>query len=146
MILYWLALLLLHPILCGMYEWLERLVGVGKREDAKCSCIEDPTPEIAGLTLTMPSPFLRHFTADKLPPLGYRTERAHGAARNICQSAEYVTQEKMGELGPAVLLPRLIVVREVLVYASGDWTRERSWVTDLVSRIQDMGNDISRYI
>jgi hypothetical protein len=55
-------------------------------------------------------------------------------------------QKKMGELGPAIFLPRLIVVREFLVLASGDWTRELSWINNLMSKIQDMGNDISRYI
>jgi len=62
----------------------------------------------------------------KLPPLGCRTEWTRGAARNICQSAECCMREKMGELGPAIFLPRLIVVREFLVFASGDWTCELS--------------------
>jgi hypothetical protein len=145
MILYWLALLLLHPIPCSMYERLESLVGVGQ-EDTECSCIKDPISETADVTVAMPSIYLRHFSTDKLPPLGNRTEWARGAARNICQSAEYVIQENMGDLGPRILVPRVIVVREVLVFASGNWTRELSWITNLVIRIQGMGNYFWRYI
>jgi hypothetical protein len=55
-------------------------------------------------------------------------------------------QGKMGELGPSIFLPRLIVVRKFLVFASGDWTRELGWINNVVSKIQDMGNDILRYI
>ena len=145
MILYWLALLLHHPILCLTYERLESLVGVGQ-EDTECSCIDDPILETANTIVAAPSICLRHFTTDMLPPLGYRTEWAHGAARNICQSAEYVMQENMGEIGPVILIPRLIVVREFLVFASGDWRRELSWITNLLSKLQDRGNDLSRYI
>jgi hypothetical protein len=119
MILYWLALFLIHPLLCSMYEQLGSLAGVGQ-EDTECSCIEDAIPETAGITVAIPSICLRHFTTDKLPPLGYRTEWARGAARNIRQTAEYVMQENMGELEAAILWPRLIVVREFLVFASGD--------------------------
>lgn len=145
MILYWIALLLHHPLLCSMYEQLESLAGEGL-EDMECTCIEVLIPETADITVTVPSICPRHFTTEKLPPLGYRTEWASGAARNICQSAEYVMQEKMGELGPTILLPRLIVVREFLAYASGDWTRELGWIADQLSKIQDMGNDLSRYL
>ena len=145
MILYWLALLLVHPILCWMYERLERVVGE-RQEDTECSCIQSPSLETADKSVAISSICLRHLTMAKLPPLGYRTEWTRGAARNICQSAEYFMQGKMGELGPSIFLPRLIVVRKFLVFASGDWTRELSWINNVVSKIQDMGNDISRYI
>ena len=142
MVLYWLALLMVHPILCHMYERLENLIGEGQKT-MECSCFEDPIPETAHIA---PSICLRRFTMDNLLPLSYQTEWARGPARNICQSAEYFMQEKMGELGPAIFLPRLISVREFLFYASGDWTRELTWIKNLVSKIQDMGNDILKYI
>jgi hypothetical protein len=145
MILYWLALLLVHPILCWMYERLGSLVGE-QQEDTECSCIQDPTLETADKTVPISSICLRHLTMAKLLPLGYRTEWARGAAKNICQSAEYFMQETMGELGPAIFLPRLIAAREFLVFASGDWKRELSWINNVVKKIQDMEYDILRYI
>lgn len=145
MILYWLSLLLVHPILCHMYERLESFVGV-ELSEMECSCIKYPTSETTDLTVAMPSICLRHVAMDKVPPLGYRTEWARGAARNICQSAQYFMQEKLGELGQLVFLPRLLVVRELLVFASGDWTRELSWINNVMRKIQDMGHDITRYL
>jgi len=145
MILYWLALLLVHPILCFMYERLESLVGE-RQEGTECSCIQGPTLKTADKTVAISSLCLRHLTMVKLPSLGYRIGWACGAAKNICQSAEYFMQESMGELGPAIYLPRLIVAREFLVFASGDWTRELKWINNVVSKIQDMGYDILRYI
>jgi hypothetical protein len=145
MILYWLALLLVHPILCHMYERLERFAGV-EQEDIECSCIKHPIPETADIIVGISSICRRHIVMDKLPPLDYRTEWARGAAQNICQSAEYFMHEKLGELGPFIFLPRLLIVREFLVFASGDWTRELSWINILMRKIQDMGNDITRYL
>jgi hypothetical protein len=83
---------------------------------------------------------------DKVTPLGYRTEWARGAARNICQSAEYFMQKKLCEIGPLVFSPRLLVVREFLVFLEGDWMRELSWIDNVMREIQDMRHDITRYI
>ena len=52
----------------------------------------------------------------------------------------------MGELGASIILPRLMTVREFLVFAPGDWSRELSWIANQLRKIQDMGNDVSRYI
>lgn len=146
MILYWLFLLLIHPLLCGIYKHLENLVRLGLG-DMECSCIQKSIPETAGKTMSIPTICLRHFTVDKLPPLGFPTEWARGAVRNICQSAEYLMQENMGEVGPASLLPRLLAVREFLaIVAPGEWPREVSWINDMMRKTQDMGNDISRYL
>ncbi|KAH8820642.1 hypothetical protein F5884DRAFT_56999 [Xylogone sp. PMI_703] len=73
MVLYWLALLLVHPILCYMYERLKFLVEAG-HEDTECTCVDDPPLETAKITVAISSLCLRHLTMDKLPSLGYRTE------------------------------------------------------------------------
>lgn len=145
MVLYWLALLLVHPILCHMYERLNNTVGE-RQEDMVCTCVDKSKLEAAKTTEVISSLCLRHLTMDQLPSLGYRREWACGAARNICQSAEYFMQERMGKLGPAIFLPRLVVVREFLAFASGDRTRELNWINHLLRKIQDRGNDVTRYI
>jgi hypothetical protein len=76
---------------------------------------------------------------DKVPPLGYRTEWALGAAQNIRQSAEYFMQKKLCELGSLDFSPRLLIVREFLVFVAGDWMRELSWIDNVMRKIQDMG-------
>jgi hypothetical protein len=55
-------------------------------------------------------------------------------------------QKKLCELGPLVFSPRLLVVREFLVFVAGDWMRELSWIDNVKRKIQDMGHDITRYI
>ena len=145
MVSYWLALLLVHPILCSFYERLVSLVGV-VQENMECSCIEDAVFEPTDATSVTSAICRRHFSISKLPPLGYRTGWAPGAARNICQSVEYIMQEEMGELGASIILPRLMTVREFLVFAPGDWSRELSWIANQLKKIQDMGNDVSRYV
>lgn len=145
MILYWLALLLVHPILCLIYEQIESFVGMGQK-GMKCSCSAEQRSEISDIVTPISSLCPRHITTNKLPPLGFRTQWAGGPARNICQSAEYVMQEEMGEMGITIMLGRILMVREFLVYASGDWTRELRWIADLMNKIQGKGNNILKYI
>jgi hypothetical protein len=55
-------------------------------------------------------------------------------------------QQKLCELGSLDFSPRLLVVREFLVFVAGDWMRELSWIDNVMRKIQNMGHDITRYL
>ena len=57
-------------------------------------------------------------------------------ARNICQSIEYFLQDKMGGLGPLFEHTSLSEYKNCLESVHQDCSREISWITDLMERMQ----------
>lgn len=67
--------------------------------------------------------------------------RKHGEiwvtmAKNICQSAEYFLQNKMGELGSFYMLTLLSGCNSCWKSDVGNWSREISWVAETMDRIK----------
>jgi hypothetical protein len=78
-------------------------------------------------------------------PLGPRAEWPQTSARYVCQSVEYFFDTKFHNVGPGSILPPLLVVRTCLSYLPKDWTREISWINEMVGRIQNKGARLAEH-
>ena len=60
--------------------------------------------------------------------------------KNICQSGEYFLQDQMGGLGLMSMLTLLRGCNGVLETVAKEWSREISWITNFMERIQKKFN------
>jgi len=151
LVVYWVNLTLVNHHLCRLYQGLQLMslhVPAKRLEAAPCTCSDD-SPDgpgvIIGSETTMPI-CIRHFRADKLPPLGLRLDWARTTAYEVCRSAEYFLDDKMGALGPSCLFSPMRVLRVIWARTPGDWTRQQAWTDDIIAIIQAKGNYIARYM
>ena len=143
LVFYWIALIIVHAHMCITYEKLAHLVASlnAAREDMSCVCGDADDMDAAAAMRC-----LRHFSMDLLPPLGHRMEWPRTVSRNICQSVEYFLQDQMRGVGPLSVLPALSVVKGYWEIASGDWSREILWISEMIGKIQSEGCEIAGYI
>jgi hypothetical protein len=95
---------------------------------------------------------LRHFSTRNLPPLHHRSQ-PEPLAWKICQSVEYFLQPRMGCLGSSVILPALIIVRDMLdlweIAGKGvgreGYKREKIWIGEMMVLIARRGNGLAGY-
>jgi hypothetical protein len=142
LIFYWTALIVVHGHMCFVYERLAHLVELlvtAKEGMQFMSGYPDSNDSAAAMMC------LHHSATDLLSSLGSSTEWPRAPARNICQSVEYFLQEKMSGEGPLSILPALLIVKAYWKFTPGDWSHEMLWVDDMVSKIQDKGNEIAGY-
>jgi hypothetical protein len=73
-------------------------------------------------------------------PCREHSDKLKTMVRSICQSVEYFLQDEMGGLGPLTMLLQLRGCKNCLEGVPEDWSREISWITDYLERIQKKFN------
>ncbi|KAH6898064.1 hypothetical protein B0T10DRAFT_471753 [Thelonectria olida] len=120
-VLYWTVQVLLHAQICGLrFKLFKRSQGAAETAEGV----------LLG-TATGPS--------------GHQAEWPQTSARYVCQSVEYFLGNKFQNIGPGSILPPLIVVRTCLSALPKDWTRETSWINEMIGRIQNMGANLAEH-
>lgn len=145
MILYWTGSVALHQQMCLLYQELQRLAAEAESrpsldDDPVCLCDEDAGEADPTRRIKM---CVGHFALDRLPRLEHRTEWATTTARDVCRSAEYFLQTEMRSLGPAAIVPALLLVSWLLEREAGEFQREVIWIKSLLVRMQKKGNEIA---
>jgi hypothetical protein len=162
MTLYWAASCMVRTALMLLYESLERNEEAirASGEEAPCSCPSHskadegfPMADASNLIAISVSPTttpykvahcLRHFSTRNLPPLHHRAD-PEPLAWKVCQSVEYFLQERMGMLGSSVILPALIIIRDMLDLMHGEFGRQKLWIAEMMGEIAKRGNGLAGY-
>ncbi|PKS08021.1 hypothetical protein jhhlp_006633 [Lomentospora prolificans] len=133
MVYYWVTLVLVQARQCYIHGMLARLVAVLDsigRDKLPCKC------KCAHHAVDTPTDCLRHFTADTLASLNYRSEWPRAIVNNICQSVEYFLGDTTRGFAPVGMLPALAVAKGFWEHAPGSWDRQIAWTDEMVERIR----------
>lgn len=119
---YWAGLMAVHHLLMSVYS--------------KLAEIEWSTASLASFTNSHPLS-ISAYNSPSSRRSSEHTNEWITMVKNICQSVEYFLQEQMGISGPLAIIAHLLGCRRNLKDLPGNcWSREISWLTDLIERIQ----------
>jgi hypothetical protein len=117
---YWVGMMAVHHLLMSTYD---KLAEIESSTALTSSTNSLPWPISAG---NVPSSLQSRVHSNNWTPM----------ARNICQSVEYFLQDKMGFFGPLAIVTQLHGCKRNLESIPEDWSRETSWIADIIARIQ----------
>ena len=117
---YWPGMMAVHHLLMSTYD--------------KLAAIESSTA-LTSTTNSLPWPISAGNVPFNLQSREHSNEWT-SMTRNICQSVEYFLQDKMGISGPLAIVMHLSGCKRNLESILEDWSREISWMTDFIERIQ----------